>query len=199
MDRVILDLCGGTGEWSRPYHEAGYETIVVDPSASAPSRGPASIVYLTAEEFVELPSIPPVHGVLCAPPCTEFAVSGARWWEKKDPALLEGAIVTVRACLAIVKRVRPVWWALENPNGRIREFVPELGPPLLSFDPCDYGDGYTKRTHLWGRLKPPPFTARRGDAPLGSKMHNIPPGPMQKTIRSMTPPGFARAFFESNP
>lgn len=28
--RVILDLCGGSGEWSRPYREACYRVHVVD-------------------------------------------------------------------------------------------------------------------------------------------------------------------------
>jgi len=27
--KVILDLCGGTGAWSKPYKEAGYEVIVL--------------------------------------------------------------------------------------------------------------------------------------------------------------------------
>lgn len=24
-DKIILDLCGGTGAWSKPYKDAGYE------------------------------------------------------------------------------------------------------------------------------------------------------------------------------
>jgi hypothetical protein len=31
MSKLILDLCGGTGSWSHPYTEAGYEVIIVDP------------------------------------------------------------------------------------------------------------------------------------------------------------------------
>jgi len=29
LDRIILDLCGGTGAWSKPYKEAGYQVINV--------------------------------------------------------------------------------------------------------------------------------------------------------------------------
>lgn len=29
MRNVILDLCGGTGAWSRPYREAGYEVELI--------------------------------------------------------------------------------------------------------------------------------------------------------------------------
>lgn len=38
--KIILDLCGGTGSWSRPYREAGYDT----PSAAIEkwNRRPAS-------------------------------------------------------------------------------------------------------------------------------------------------------------
>ena len=28
-ERIILDLCGGTGAWSRPYKEAGYDVRVI--------------------------------------------------------------------------------------------------------------------------------------------------------------------------
>ena len=28
-DKIILDLCGGTGAWSKPYKDAGYEVHVL--------------------------------------------------------------------------------------------------------------------------------------------------------------------------
>ena len=28
-DKIILDLCGGTGAWSDPYREAGYDVRLV--------------------------------------------------------------------------------------------------------------------------------------------------------------------------
>ena len=27
--KIILDLCGGTGSWSRPYKEAGYDVRLI--------------------------------------------------------------------------------------------------------------------------------------------------------------------------
>lgn len=27
--KIILDLCGGTGSWSRPYREAGYDVCLI--------------------------------------------------------------------------------------------------------------------------------------------------------------------------
>ena len=28
-DKIILDICGGTGAWSKPYKEAGYDVRVI--------------------------------------------------------------------------------------------------------------------------------------------------------------------------
>ena len=179
--KVILDLCGGTGAWSKPYLEAGYDIRLV-----------------TLPDDVRQYRLPErVHGVLAAPPCTEFAVSGARWWAQKDPGLLEEALEVVDACLGIIKQTQPVWWALENPVGRLKRLRPELGNPTLVFDPCDYGDPWTKKTLVWGHFSlptPNPVEGKEfwGWRKLGGRSERT------KMLRSMTPPGFAKAFFEAN-
>ena len=95
---------------------------------------------------------------------------------------------------------RPVWWALENPQGYLKTW---LGEPQLKFDPCHYGDPYTKRTWVWGVFTAPersPVPAR------DSWVRKHVPGERRQTgqartttERSITPPGFARAFFRANP
>lgn len=180
---IIIDLCGGTGAWSAPYRAAGYDVRLVtlpdiDVRAYTPPAG--------------------VHGVLAAPPCTEFASSGARWWATKDPALLAVALDVIDACMGIIHIVDPVWWALENPVGRLRRLRTDvLGAPRLVFDPCDYGDPYTKKTLVWGRFVLPKTAPVAPEAK--NRIHHCPPGPARQRIRSITPPGFARAFFEANP
>ena len=72
-----------------------------------------------------------------------------------------------------------------------------LGPPKMYFDSCDYGDPYTKKTALWGNFNQP--IKNRIQPTQGSKMHLIPPGPNRANLRSATPKGFAKAFFEANP
>ena len=173
---VILDLCGGTGAWSAPYKAKGYEVILIDPIA------------LTGDvRLMPLPS-QPIQGVLAATPCTIFARSGARWWPTKGPqALLEGLSV-VDACLRVITMTQPVWWALENPIGRLKTY---LGPPRLYFQPCDYGDPWTKKTCLWGKFNLPIKT------PV--EPTEVSERPDRALIRSVTPPGFARAFCEANP
>jgi hypothetical protein len=179
---TILSLCDRTGEWPRPYREAGYDVISLDLQRGEDVR------------LLRITDLPPVRGILAAPPCTEFASSGARWWASKgDQALLEGLSV-VDACLRVVHVLAPLWWALENPVGRLRDYI---GPPTYAFDPCDYGDPYTKRTQLWGRFNAPRLAPV--EPSQGSKMHLLSPSADRADLRSVTPPGFARAFFASNP
>lgn len=178
---TVLSLCDYTGEWSKPYREAGYDVMQVDLQHGDDVR-----------LFRALPF--PVRGVLAAPPCTEFASSGARWWAGKglDP-LLEGLSI-VDACMRIIMVHRPQWWVLENPVGRLVHYI---GAPRMDFDPADYGDPYTKKTLLWGDFKMP--AKRPVEATQGSKIHRMSPSPDRTALRSVTPAGFARAFFEANP
>lgn len=179
LPKVILDLCGGTGSWSKPYKEAGYYVRLV-----------------TLPEDVRLwcgvKELADVHGVLAAPPCTYFANSGARWHRTDDQ--MRDALSVVDACLRIVTICQPSWWALENPVGKLCRW---LGKPAMYFDPCDYGDPYTKKTALWGKFKEPPKTPV--EPVEKSPIHWMPPGPDRAKKRSITPHGFATAFFEANP
>ena len=172
-----------------------------------------------------------VHGILAAPPCTQFSVSGARWWATKPPELLVEAKEVVRACLRIIEAAQPSWWALENPVGRLKREVPELGEYAYTWQPYEYGDPWVKRTCIWGQHTAPhrcpvaipeyrtekrwqhSLTDHLSPKPTGAQIaklvatgmlppdwvHRLGPSPARATLRSITPPGYARAFFEANP
>ena len=184
---VILDVGGGSGEWSRPYRLAGYDVRIIDPTVWP---------FLRAERAE---TVGPIRGLLLAPPCTEFAGSGARWWAEKEPALLESAVATVRAFLRLVDVLEPDWWALENPVGRLARVVPELGPHRYTWQPWYFGDPETKRTCMWGEHARPLPTVTVPPAEIHARVHRMAPGPDRARMRSITPAGFARAFFEANP
>ena len=170
--------------------------------------------------------IPPkdVYGILAAPPCTEFSFAKSN---SKYPRDIERGMETVIACLNIIwqvqyklptplaKRTNLKFWALENPFGLLRRY---LGHPVLIFNPYDFGDGYKKKTCLWGffnipKKKPVDFvndyihTIGSGGKPLKKfdKLLNKEINYSEETKhisrterRSITPPGFAKAFFEVN-
>jgi len=170
--RVILDLCGGTGAWSKPYKEAGYDVrLITLPQWDVRYYYPFDRAY----------------GVLAAPPCTVFSLANHK---KRAGEEWKEALDVLYACLRIIDQSNPVFWCLENPaHGRMREY---LGKPKMTFHPCDYGDPYTKKTALWGTFHEPvkkPVYARFG------QWTDVVRKPEERAI---TPAGFARAFFEAN-
>jgi len=201
---AILDLCGGTGGWSEPYREAGYDVYIIDPIVlegddarlfpskhSDKPRLPND--FRGIDHLIE--NIGNIHGILAAPVCTVFSASGARW-PRTDEEILEG-LSLVDACIRIAWAFKPKWWALENPVGKLRKW---LGDPLMTYQPYEYGDPYTKRTLLWGDFN---TELPRDDVEPteGSKLWRKYGGRSERTkrLRSATPSGFARAFFEANP
>ncbi len=184
--KLILSLCDHSGSWSAPYLEAGYTVQLVDLKQGEDVR----LLQRPAER---------VHGILAAPPCTVFAASGNRWPRTDDD--MRNGLSVVDACLRIVVACRPDWWALENPRGKLIHY---LGEPTFRFHPWQFGDPWTKHTCLWGDfVQPEPlFTTQRAVKPtMGSLMHSAWGGRSErtKTLRSLTPAGFSRAFFEANP
>lgn len=185
--RIVLDLCSGTGSWSRPYSDAGYDVICVD--------------ILHGQDVLTYEPPSNVHGILAAPPCTDFASSGARYWKQKDnDGRTQYSLEVVDACLRIITVAKPLWWALENPIGRLRA-LRELGEPTLTFDPIDYGDNYTKRTQIWGIFNVPPKD--RGPYYELCKAYNYKVAYIRNRhrgpARSITSSYFAKAFYNANP
>jgi hypothetical protein len=188
--KIILDLMAGTGAWSEPYIQAGYD-----------------VRRVTWPQYDVRSYIPPrrnVYGILMAVDCTHFSGSGAQYWKYKD---LDGrtliAVMAAKSCLEIKDYYgdKLVFWALENPVGRIRKLLPEIGKPTLTFNPCDYGDAYTKKTQIYGMFNLPekhPVEPIKV-SPEGSWLMRL-GGKSDRTkeLRSVTPPGFARCFFEAN-
>ena len=189
MGRIILDLCGGTGAWSKPYVEAGYDVrLVTLPDSDVR-------IYTPPDN---------VHGILAAPPCTEF--SWAKHFHGKDKYSHDfiAGLEIVSACMRIILTSNPSWWALENPRGYLRKWI---GEPGWSFDPWEFGATYQKTTCLWGIFNTPTAVVLVKPPGLQKfsmlKSHEIAPEYYGKLTRqerrSITPSGFARAFFEANP
>jgi hypothetical protein len=176
--KVILDLCGGTGAWSKPYKDAGYDVRLI----TLPKHDVR--LYIPPEN---------VQGILAAPPCTHLAGSGARWWKEKGESALLDALSIVDACLRIIYVCGPLFWCLENPVGRLSKYI---GRPYTYYNPCDYGDTWSKKTALWGDFNMP---AKNPVKTIGKNpIHYMSPSPKRSALRSITPHGFALAFYEVN-
>lgn len=231
---TILSLFDYTGEWSRPFLEAGWIVVQMDLKHGDDVRDFSAkwLLENLCQGFI-------FDGVLAAPPCTDFTRSGARHWAAKDADGRTAASVhLVYQTLRAIDFLQPVFWALENPVGRITKLVPELEGRRFIWDPCDFAgwtkptpvelaqlealrtrfcsgapfsaedielvkrsNAYTKRTVLYGdfnlplrrRLEPVQVAAQGSWLQkLGGKSERT------KAERSVTPRGFAQAFFEAN-
>ncbi|MEK7766782.1 MAG: DNA cytosine methyltransferase [bacterium] len=202
--KTVLSLFDRSGNWSRPYAEAGANVVQLDLKLGV------DIMDLDCAWLSEnvLEANGTVDGILAAPPCTDFAVSGAQYWTAKDKSgQTAKSLELVRQVLRCVEYLKPDWWAMENPVGRLNKLLPELkqyGP--WYFQPHDFGDAYTKRTGLWGRYVPPMplWSGDKSVQPVrvcsqGSWLQKLGgKSEKTKTLRSATPMGFARAFFAAN-
>ena len=190
FNRTIMSLFDASGEWARPWQEAGYSVYTFD-LQTGEDINDFSADYLLNEGFGDME----IWGILAAPPCTDFASSGAQFWSKKDAkGQTKISNNLVQQVLRTVEFLQPKIWALENPVGRIAK-LNNLPPAHLTFDPNFYGDPYTKKTLLWGNFE--------NDLPLapvdpteGSKIVKL--SGKDKYARSLTPEGFAYAFFMAN-
>ena len=205
MKKTALCLFEESGTFKNLFEKEGFNAIAVD------IKNGIDILQFNYKELQN------VEIIISHPPCTEFAVSGTRWWSSKPPEKLENAIILVKKTLEIIQYFKPRVWFIENPVGRIESCVPEMKQFFKWwFHPhffANYADNptaeaYTKKTILWGQFRPPikngvkPFICKKTGHSLDYcyKMVNgkEPPKAQRSIIRSKTPQGFARAFVKSN-
>jgi hypothetical protein len=95
MSKIILDLCGGTGAWGKPYEDAGYIVINVTLPFYDLLKTVIEGEYIIFQGGTKDPlkvRIIDIYGILAAPICTMF--SKARTTAKTPILLLEDLIKT---------------------------------------------------------------------------------------------------------
>lgn len=223
MKKIILDLCGGTGSWSLPYKEAGYDVRNITLPEYNVTKYATSTDGITfdRENWIDFKNI---FGILAAPPCTMFSFARTN---AKKPRDLKGGMDVIKACLDIIwqsqfhlsndqQKYSPLkFWALENPYYAMTKWF--LGKPAFVFQPYEFGHNYQKKTALWGMFnepekKPIKMTkkqkelAKTNSQPMPKfdymKSKDIAPdwfGKLtRKERRAITPRGFAEAFYKAN-
>ena len=207
--KTVISLCDLTGNMTQPWVDAGYRAILVDPQHGVTTMDDEVTRFAgTIEEAMDyLGHVIRTHDVAMVfgfPPCTDMAVSGARWFEskrEKDRMFQAKAVMVAEQCRTI-GRLSGAPWFVENP---VSVLASAFGKPQHTFHPADYtgyepGDNYTKKTCLWtggGFVMPEPFKDESLGAP-DNRIHFASPGPERANFRSATPMGFARAVFQAN-
>lgn len=144
-----------------------------------------------------------IHGILAAPPCTQFSKANTRL-TRSQKDFTEGMRI-VRQCLEIIwcaqmKGAPLHFWALENPQGYLSRF---LGKSVFRFQHWEFGETRqamaTKRTEIWGYFNAPIVTVRKRPVPIiGKGKVNKGWSSLSVEKRAETCEGFAHAFFKAN-
>jgi hypothetical protein len=201
---IVLSLCDRTGNMVRPWLDAGYSAITVDKQPAQYIHPHRHHVMADITEWRYPDHLPRPVIVFAFPPCSDLAVSGARWFKEKGMASLIHALMVVEACRRICEDSGAPFM-IENPVSTLSTYWRE---PDFAFDPCDYGDPYTKQTCLWvgggfkmpERVRPGDLFARATwvEPTEGSMILNFSPSDDRADLRAITPPGFAGAVFQAN-
>jgi hypothetical protein len=210
MDEYIVVSCfDRTGIMVQPWADAGFECHIVDTQHKQGCSKDGNIVkwgmdvYEWEKIFFKQCNKKCIFASFF-PPCTDLAVSGARWFANKEllnPGTRKRAMDLVYWSDRIGSKLQCPYF-IENPVSVISS---EWRKPDFSFHPYQYGgyksgsnDGYTKKTCLWtgNGFKLPPFKPIPLDPLKANRIWKMAPGPERQNERSKTPAGFAQAIFE---
>ena len=119
------------------------------------------------------------------PPCTHLAVSGARWFHKKQKEQEKALQFVERLMNAPILQI-----AIENPVSIISS---KIRKPDQIIQPWMFGHGETKATCLWLKNLPAlqPTIVVEGRE---NKIHRLPPSEHRWKLRSLTYQGIADAM-----
>jgi len=141
--KTLVSLFDYSGAWAEPFANNGWEVIQWDIKIN----DFMDIMNLNSAETC-LDLFENVDGILAAVPCTDFAVSGSRWWatEKKKISLPHSLAIAYQA-LKFCELFTPTdpdfndtfFYAVENPVGRLSKLT-GLGKGYF-FDPYEFA-GY---------------------------------------------------------
>jgi hypothetical protein len=200
---IVLSLFDYSGNFVQPWAEAGYDCVCVDVKHEGDQRvvgvGNSHIEYISADITDWIPPREDYAFVAAFPPCTNLAVSGARWFKDKGLDGLTEGIQNVEAAREICEWADAPWF-IENPVSTLSTYWRE---PDFTFHPYEFDEytdedeAYSKKTCLWtgaGFVMPDVHGVEEYD----DRIHRMPPSEDRSEKRSETPRGFSNAVYEVN-
>jgi len=133
--------------------------------------------------------------MIAHPSCKHLAVSGARWFKKKQQEQVMALDFVSVLMSAPIRKI-----CIENPVSIISS---KIRKPDQVIQPWQFGHAETKATCLWLKNLPKLKSTRvvkgttlfeHNTAPIVERIHNMPPGPDRWKERSRTFTGIAEAM-----
>lgn len=144
----ILELFCGTKSISKEFEKRGFESMTVDID---PQHNPTIVSDIMCFDTAWVARRPDV--IWASPPCTHFSVAaiGKNWNIDNTPKNLGAAyaVKIVERTLDIIKELRPKFWFMENPRGKLRKLPVVANINMVTTTYCQYGDSRMKPTDIW--------------------------------------------------
>ncbi len=137
-----LELCSGTGSFSKVAKEMGYDTTTVDKERKFKPDICCDIKYFDPTSFINKIDI-----LWMSPPCTEFSLSKSTQHRDFDKGL-----ELVNRCVELMNIIKPKWFIFENPVGFLNKLEVLNCFPQYKVSYCKYGFDYRKNTHIWTNI-----------------------------------------------
>ncbi|MCW4048034.1 MAG: DNA cytosine methyltransferase [Candidatus Bathyarchaeota archaeon] len=141
--KLCIDLCCGLKGSSAAFaNDSNWEVVTVDIERKFKPTIVADVRYLPLKENLN-PTL-----LLASPPCQHFSLANPKW----PKCGIKLAMEIVGACFEAVATLKPKYWLIENPRGRLRKLSP-ITPNMTIFY-SDYDREYPcqKPTDLWTNI-----------------------------------------------
>jgi len=196
-----LELFAGSRSFSKVAEQLGHRVYTSD---NQDFEKIDQVCDIFDFDVSKLPYAPDV--VWTSPPCTSFSVASiGHHWNKDHTPKTEKAelgVAIVKKTIEIIEQLRPKYWFIENPRGKLRklDFMQDFLRKTVTY--CSYGDMRMKPTDIWTNYdfttRPMCFNGNKDchhePAPRGSKTGTQ--GLKGDYLRSQIPPALFEDIFK---
>lgn len=159
----VLELFAGSRSFSKVAEELGHKTYTTDIEPFDEIDRVCDIFDFVRESSIDqmLDEFGKPDIIWASPPCTYFSVAsiGHHWNKDHTPKTKEAefGVKIVYETIKLIHRLKPKYWYIENPRGKLRKLkvmncnynllLPEHTRNTVCY--CQYGDDRMKPTDIW--------------------------------------------------
>ena len=155
----VLELFAGSRSFSKVAEEMGMETFTTDYKAFDKIDLVIDILDLDNDLLMENlfeKGMDNIDCVWASPPCTYFSVAsiGHHWNKDHTPKTPEAilGVKIVQKTLDIIDFLKPDFFFIENPRGKLRKLEVVKGIQRTTVCYCQYGENRMKPTDIWSNF-----------------------------------------------
>ena len=144
----VLELFAGSRSIGNAAESLGYDVFSSDVNNFDKIDYVVDILNFDVKKVPFTPDI-----IWASPPCTYFSVASiGKHWNKDHTPKSKNALLGVKfvkKTIDIIKELKPKFWYIENPRGKLRKLQVVKGLPKATVWYCAYGDNRAKPTDIW--------------------------------------------------